>query len=472
MRMPACPAPRSGLATLSALALAGCTAGPDYRPPATGISVAPAATGAFVSAGDRAFVQQDLPDHWWKLYDDPRLDALIEAVLAANADLRAAGAHIDRAEATLRQTDAGRQLETTVGAASTLLHAEADQAPFPGRVHNGLALSATYALDLAGKIRRGLEADRADQEAAIAARDAVKVGVVAATVRAYAEVCAANYELGVNRHVVAVQRETVDATRRLFRGGRGTAFDLSRAQAQADASAASLPGFVARRKAALFMLAALMGKAPGEYPRDVEDCATLPRLSRPLPVGDGAALLRRRPDIRAAERAIAGDTARIGVAMADLYPQVELFGGIGRLNVVGGTIGQTARAYSLGPLVSWSFPKRHQVEARIDMAKAQVRGDVARFDGVVIEALRQTETAMESYARDGDQAAALDKAQESAARASGQAARLFRFGRGDFLSLLSAQAAEAGAQASAARAQVHLVQDQIALFEVLGGGWQ
>lgn len=460
------------LASAALSLLAGCTAGPDYRPPATGVSVSPAATGGFVSGQGKGFVQADLPDRWWKLYDDPRLDALVEQVLAANTDLRAAGANIDNAEAVLRQTDAGRKLETSVNAAGTLLHAEHDEEPFPGKVHHGLSLSATYALDLAGKIRRGLEADLADREAAVAARDAVKVSIVAATVRAYAQVCAANYALGVNRRVVAIQNETVAATVRLARGGRGTAFDVSRARAQAQASAAALPGFAAQRQAALYMLATLMGKAPADYPKEVEGCAQLPHLARGLPVGDGAALIRRRPDVRAAERAIAGDTARIGVAMADLYPQVELFGGIGRLNVVGGTIGQTAKAYSLGPMISWSFPQRHAVEARIDAAEAKVRGDVARFDGTVLQALREAETAMERYARDRDQAAALVQARDSAALAAGQAGRLFRFGRSDFLSLLSAQASQAQAEVAAADARVRLVGDQVALFEALGGGWQ
>lgn len=460
------------LATALSVGLAGCKAGPDYRPPAAGVTVSPGATGAFVSATGRGFAQADLPDHWWTLYNDPRLDALIEQVLAANTDLRAAGANIDNAEAVLRQTDAGRKLETSVNAAGTLLHAEHDEQPFPGKVYHGLSLGATYALDLAGKIRRGLEADLADREAAVAARDAVRASVVAATVRAYAQVCAANYQLGINRRVVAIQRETVSATRRLAHGGRGTAFDVSRAQAQADASAAALPAFVARRQAALYLLATLMGKAPADYPREIEGCAALPALAKPLPVGDGSALIRRRPDIRAAERALAGDTARIGVAMADLYPQVELFGGIGRLNVVGGTIGQTARAFSLGPMISWSFPKRHAIEGRIDAAEARVRGDLARYDGTVLQALREAETAMESYARDREQAAALEKARDSAALAAGQAGRLFRFGRGDFLSLLSAQASQASAEVAAAQARSRLVGDQVAVFEALGGGWQ
>lgn len=191
-----------------------------------------------------------------------------------------------------------------------------------------------------------------------------------------------------------------------------------------------------------------------------------------MPVGDGTALIRRRPDIRQAERVIAGDTARIGVATADLYPEISLGGSAGLSGPIDRLGSPSAFGFSLGPLIRWSFPNRPAVRARIDAAGAQVDADIARFDATVLAALRDTETALETYARDRDQAEALRRARDSAALAADQAGRLFRFGRSDFLSLLQAQSSLAQAEASYATAQARLPDDQIAIFLALGGGWE
>ncbi len=413
-----------------------------------------------------------LPEHWWRLYDDPKLDALVGQALAANTDLRVADANLTRAQAVLREAEAARTISTTASGGATLARPSGTGESLPGVVGYDLGLGATYTLDLNGKVRRAIEASMADVEASTAARDAVRVSIAAAVARAYAQVCAANYSLGVNRRVVALQRDTADATRRLFRGGRGTAFDVSRAEAAVDSSAAALPAFEAQRQNALYLLAALLGRPPADYPADVESCATLPVLGQALPAGDGAALIRRRPDIRQAERAIAGDTARLGVAMADLYPHVSIGGSLGLSGPLKDIGGGTSFGMSIGPLLSWSFPNRPVVRARIDQADAQVKADLARFDGTVLEALRQAESALETYRRDAERAASLDAARDSAAVSAGQAQRLFRFGRGDFLSLLDAQRSLASAEAAAAAARSQLLLDQIAIFLALGGGWE
>lgn len=462
------------LAPLAMLALlAGCaTAGPDYRPPEHSAATDRTATGDFASGRDVAFANTPLPDHWWRLYDDPRLDVLVEQALSVNADLRAADANLRKAGAIVRETAAGRSLTTDLSGGATLARPSGTGESLPGVLSYDLGISLGYPLDLRGKIRRAIEASQANQEAVKAARDAIRVSVAAATAKAYADVCGANYRLAVTQRIVKLQRETLDATQRLQRGGRGTAFDVSRAQAAVDASEATLPAFTAQRKSALYLLATLIGRPPADYPVDVEQCTTLPVLGRPIPIGDGAALIRRRPDIREAERTIAADTAQIGVATADLYPQISLGGSAGISGPLKDIGGPTSFGFSLGPLISWSFPNRPVVKARIAEANAQVDADLAGFDSTVLSALRETETALETYARDRDQAAALGRARDSAALSAQQASKLFRFGRGDFLSLLEAQSSLAQAEATHAAAQTQLVDDQVALFMALGGGWQ
>lgn len=452
--------------------LAGCaTAGPDYHPPERSAATDAKATGGFASGRDPLFAQAPLPDHWWRLYQDPRLDGLIEQALAANADLRVAEANLRRADALVRETAGARQVATQASGGVSLDRPSNTGLSMPGVVDYDLGFSAAYPLDLNGKIRRAIEASEADRDAVAAARDAVRIGVAAAVARAYVDVCGANYQYAINRRVLDLQRRTLDATRRLQRGGRGTAFDVSRAQAAVDQSAAALPGFIARRQAGLYLLATLLGRPPADYPREVEGCAALPALSRPLPIGDGAALIRRRPDIRQAERAIAADTARIGVAMADLYPQVSLGGSVGLAGPLKDVGGGNSFGLSLGPLISWTFPNRNIVRARIAAAGAQVDADIAGFDATVLDALRETETALETYARDRDRADALARARDSAALSASQANRLFRFGRSDFLALLDAQRVLASAEAAHAAAVAQLGDDQITLFLALGGGW-
>jgi NodT family efflux transporter outer membrane factor (OMF) lipoprotein len=458
------------LATLALLA--GCaTAGPDYRPPAHSAATEPGATGAFASGHDAAFANEPLPDHWWRLYDDPRLDALVEEALSVNADLRAADANLRKADAVVRETEAGRSITTDLSGGATLARPSGTGESLPGVLSYDIGITAGYPLDLRGKIKRAIEASMANRDAVEAARDAVRVSVAAATAKAYADTCAANYRLAVAERIVKLQRETLDATQRLQRGGRGTAFDVSRAQAAVDASEATLPAYTAQRRASLYLLATLLGRPPAEYPREVEQCAALPTLARPMPIGDGAALIRRRPDIRQAERTIAADTAQIGVATADLYPSITLGGSAGLSGPLK-DIGGTSFGFSLGPLISWSFPNRPVVRARIAEANAQVEADLAGFDSTVLAALRDTETALETYARDRDEAAALGRARDSAALSATQAGKLFRFGRGDFLALLEAQSSLAQAEAAHATAETRLVDDQIALFMALGGGWR
>jgi NodT family efflux transporter outer membrane factor (OMF) lipoprotein len=463
------------LAPIASLALAACaTAGPDYRPPVNSAATAPAAQGALHSAEGARFAAADapLPDHWWRLYANPQLDSLVEQALAANTDLRVADANLARAQAVLREAEAGRAITTSIDGGLSLSRSSGTGASLPGTVGYDLGLSAGYPLDLNGRIKRAIEASTADVDATVAARDYVRISIAAATAKAYAQVCAANYSLGVNRQVVTLQRQTLDATQRLAKGGRGTAFDVSRARTAVETSEASLPAFEAQRQTGLYLLATLTGHPPAEYPAEVADCAILPALTQPLPTGDGAALIRRRPDIRQAERTIAGDTARLGVATADLYPQVSIGGSVGLTGPLKSLGSGTAFGFSLGPLLSWSFPNRPVVRARIAQADAQVQADLASFDGTVLEALRQTESALETYRRDAERADALSRATGSAAQSASQASRLFRFGRGDFLSLLDAQRSLATAQTQSAAAKTQLLQDQIAVFMALGGGWQ
>jgi outer membrane protein TolC len=303
-------------------------------------------------------------------------------------------------------------------------------------------------------------------------RDAVRVTVAAETARSYATACLANLTLDANARILTLQGHTLDVTRRLQRGGRGTAFDVTRAQTAVSQSEAAIPVIIAVRTAALYRLAALMGRPPADFPRDVAGCRSSPRLDRLLPIGDGAALIRRRPDVRAAERALAAATARIGVAMAGLYPEVSFGGSIGTIGPLASFGSGGTFDVSVGPLLQWRFPNRRVARSQIAGAQAGAEFAFAQFDAAVLEALRQVETALSAYDGERGRNAALVSAQGNAMIAADQAARLYRFGRADFLALLSAQFVLANAEANLATSDDQLVDRQIDVFKALGGGWQ
>nr|WP_315846065.1 efflux transporter outer membrane subunit [uncultured Achromobacter sp.] len=466
------------LPLMLALALAGCTTvGPDYQVPAGSVVQRQAAQGAFVEAQAGVFQQEAVSGHWWRLYNDPVLDGLVEKALSANTDLRVASANLERAQAAVQESQAQQQPTIGVNASPTFGHVSGLQELQPGvnppsRWSYSAGASVSYQVDLFGQIRRAIEAASGDAQAAQAAYDATRVTVAAETARAYANMCAAGMQLASAQHSVQVQKESLDAVSRLQRAGRGTTLDVTRARSQLEQLQANLPPFQSQQRTALYRLAALTGQTPNEIPASLLQCAAAPRLADTIPVGDGAALLRRRPDIRQAERTLAASTARIGVATADLYPKITLglsgaSGGPASMFGDRGTFG-----WSVGPLISWTIPNTGAVQARIAEAEANTKAAVARFDATVLNALRETESALVVYARQLDRDASLRAARDQSAEAASQARQLFQYGKTDYLTVLDAERTLATNESALAASQAELSSDQIAVFLALGGGWE
>ena len=463
--------------TLMAAALAACTTvGPDYHVPKEAVIKRDAANAPFMGATETPFKSEPLPADWWRLYNDPLLDKLITKAFANNADLRVAGANLQRAHGVLEEVEEKKRPEVEMSAAPLYGRIAGasigvpEQLPTDG-IYDG-DIKIGYTLDLWGRIRRAVEASEADVEAAQAASDLTHVIVAADTARAYAEACSAGYQLKVAQESVDLQGRFAKLTADRMRRGRGIAIDNTRAQAQLDQLRANLPPLEARRRTALYRLAVLTGDVPSQFPAEVAQCATPPRVASSIPVGDGAALLRRRPDVRQAERQLAGATARIGVATAELYPNINLGASVGAVGMMRQFGEASTYKFSLGPLISWNLPATSSARSHIAQAKANTAGALARFDGVVLNALRETETALTIYARELDRNAALRAARDQSALASRQTAKLYQFGRTDFLSQLDADRTLASAESLLAASDAQLAADQVQLFLALGGGWE
>ncbi len=468
--------PRLALSTL-ALALSACTTvGPDYHVPKEAVVRLPAANAPLMGASEAPFKSDPLPADWWRLYQDPVLDRLIAKAFNANAELRVAAANLQRAHAVLEEVEEHKRPEVEMGAAPMYGRIAGasiglpEQLPRTG-IYDG-DIKVAWQLDIWGRIRRAVEAAHADQEAAQAASDLAHVMVAADTTRAYADACSAGYQLKVAQQSVDLQQEFVKLTAERVRRGRGIAIDNSRAQAQLAQLRANLPPLEARRRTALYRLAVLSGEVPSQFPLEVAKCAVPPRVLAKVPVGDGAALLRRRPDVRQAERQLAAATARIGVATAELYPDISLgasFGGVGFMEQFGDA---NTWKFALGPLISWSLPALSPARVHIAQAEAGSAGALARFDAVVLNALRETESALTVYARELDRHASLQAARDQSALAAKQAARLYQAGRTDFLTTLDADRSLANAESMLAASSAQLATYQAQLFLALGGGWE
>lgn len=457
-----------------AAALGGCTSlGPDH-PDLTRAAVQnPSAKGAFLGAAPISSYAPLGP--WWRLYQDPTLDALETEALAANTDLRAAAATLAQTQALLVQTRSAQAPHASASAAYERAQDSGESyllpVQLPAQTLADVGFSVSYQLDLFGRLKRASEAAADDVEASQAGYDLARITVAANVAAAYMDACAANEELQAAERLIAVQTRSVEVAQRLARGGRGSPMEVARARAQLDQLEATPPSLLARRQGALMRLALLTGKAPADYPKSAALCRTPPRLARPLPVGDGASLLQRRPDVRQAERRLAASTARIGVAAAALYPNVALGLGAGSTGLAADLGHDAANHWALGSLISWNFPDAG-ARARVRQAKSGAEADLARFDGVVLNALRETETLLDAYAKDLERRQALSAQAKDTALAAEDTRRLVQGGRSPLAQGLDADRTLASAELSLAAADGQIAADQVRLFLALGGGWE
>ncbi|WP_246177877.1 efflux transporter outer membrane subunit [Pandoraea horticolens] len=465
----------SAVAAAAAL-VAGCTSvGPDYHLPENSAMHSPEANGPIANATQRAVSIGAVPDDWWQLYDDPKLDALVKEALAANTNVRVALANVQRAIAMYHEVQSENfpqgGVQANGGRAQLSGESFLKEEKLPVINLAAAALSISYQIDFFGKLARADEAALAAAEASQAALDVARVSVAAETVRAYVQSCAANHEYDIADDQLQLQEKSVAITRKLVDAGRDQPTDLLRAQAQADTLRAALPHFQAQHEAATYRLAVMLGKAPGTLDASASQCRRIPQLNHPLPVGDGTALLKRRPDVRQAERELASATAKIGVATADLYPSIRLGASVGASGILEHFGQGRTEQWTVGPMITWSLPT-NGVRAHIKGMEAGADAALAHFDGVVLKALQETQTSLSAYTRELQRGDALRDARDKSRAAAERNHKLYQAGRAPFLTSLDAERTHANAEAALAASETLVAMDQVNLFLALGGGWQ
>ncbi|TWB08790.1 NodT family efflux transporter outer membrane factor (OMF) lipoprotein [Nitrospirillum amazonense] len=421
------------------------------------------------------------PPDWWRLYREPALDALVEEALTNNRDLRAASANLLQARSTLSEAR-GELWPTTnlsggAGEGSTLEDQIAAASEGTDKIRTGprfdIGTSISWELDLFGRLRSTVKAAEADMQGSAALEDGVRVAVAAGVSGAWLDACGYAHRADVARQSLELAQRGRDLAERLVAAGSGLPVDVLRADAVVEQASATIPMLDAKRHNALADLAVLTGHPPAEIPSAAAACRRLPSITTPLPIGDGLTLLRRRPDIRAAEQKLAADTARIGVAVTDLYPRISLDGGATISSpTVGGIASRNNLVWHVGPLLSWNFPNISAARARIRYARAGEAMGLADFDATILRALKEVNQTAEDYGaalrRQGDLRAAADR--------SARADRLMQIqrsaGAATALEALDAERADIDAQAALAAADSDVTTTQVALFKALGGGWE
>ncbi|MDX1299254.1 MAG: efflux transporter outer membrane subunit [Pseudomonas sp.] len=452
---------------LLALVLSACAVGPNYQAPQ------PAAV-ALHSAQSNNYDRSHFEASWWQQFDDPILNQLVEQSLQENRELRVAFARLRAAQA-IRDDLGNDQLPTVTSRTS----GEFGKAQQPGvteqRVRGeryDLGLDMLWELDLFGRIQRQLEASDAELEVAEADYQQLQVSLIAELVNAYGSLRGAQLREHIARANLKNQQASRALTEQLREAGIGSQLDVLRSDARLAGTEASVPQLQAQQQRAQNRIATLLGLRPEQLTIDLSP-HTLPAIAKALPIGDPGELLRRRPDIRAAERQLAAATATIGVATADLFPRVSLSGFLGFTAGRGSQLGSSAaQAWSIAPSISWAAFDLGSVRARLRGAEANADGALANYEQQVLLALEETANAFSDYGKRQQRLLALLRQSDASRAAAEQAAVRYREGEVDFLVLLDAERERLSAEDAQAQAEVELYRAIVAIYKALGGGWQ
>jgi NodT family efflux transporter outer membrane factor (OMF) lipoprotein len=463
-----------------AVFLAGCRVGPDYRAPADAVpdrwSEEPQDASLTANPAHPGPDAVDL--RWWTSFGDARLDSLIERALQQNLDLELARARVREARALRDAAASGRYPKVDVGAlyARTKTSANTTGIP-PGtpRVNNlyDFGFDASWELDIFGGVARTVEAADAGVGVAEDSRRDAIVSLLGEVARNYMELRGAQRQLALTRENLSVQQDSLELTRSRFAAGFAPDLDVARAEAQVADTAALIPAFDIALRQNLHRLAVLMGEAPGALSAELEKPEPVPVAPDSVAAGVPSELLRRRPDIRRAERELAQATALTGVATADLFPKISLVGSVGqRSNDLASLFDGASNFWSFGPALTMPIFHGGELQANLRAQEARQEEALIAYRITVLGALEEVENALVAVSRERQRMNTLAEAVASNRRALDQARELNEKGLVDFFQVLDVQRNQLVAESELAKSTTNLSSDTVALYKALGGGWE
>jgi NodT family efflux transporter outer membrane factor (OMF) lipoprotein len=452
----------------------GCMVGPDYKRPAEQTRTTWEPSTAPTTRPSSVIVNEPITEKWWSTFGDAEIDRLVERALRSNPDLDIAASRVREARAgyvfavgaILPKVDA-------TGSYSFNRHDGPIGQVAPGDYQFYQAgFDASWEIDVFGGTRRGVESAQATYEAGVEEARGVQLTLIAEVTRNYVELRTLQRRLAIARYNLGIQEHTLDITRQRLAAGVTSDLDVSQATALVANTRATLPLLTDQCKQAVRRLSILLGEEPDALAGELATEGPIPQPPPRVSVGLPAELLRRRPDVRAAERHVAAANARIGVATADLYPHFALVGDIGQFNLeTSHLFDYSQRYYGMGPEVQWNIFNAGRTYARIDAEKARTATALALYRKTVLAALAEAKDSVDSFNAEQDHRASLADAVTANRKAVTTATDLYRQGVSDFLGVLDAERSLAASEDALAQSDRTVATNAIALYKAIGGGW-
>jgi multidrug efflux system outer membrane protein len=445
----------------------GCEVGPDYHapnPPMQAQWEPPPTTQGSTTVSEPIQIER-----WWKTFNDPTLDNLIQRAVATNLDLEAA-------------TERVRQARATIGIARSALFPSASVNGSYSRNGSGSGpdqdlfqsgLDAVWEADVFGGVRRGVEGAKAGYEASIEDRRNVLVTLLGEVAADYILLRGFQQEIIIAHQNLDVEQRSANVARQKKLLGTATDLDIAQADSSVASTEATIETLEANRQQTVYALSVLLGLAPTALEDELAAAGDIPNPPPVVAVGLPSELLRRRPDIRRAERQLAAATAQIGVATADLYPKFSLSG---NLNFSGSQISALTnwsdRSWSVGPSATWLIFDADGVRSNIEVQNALQAQALTTYKQTVLTALQEVQSAMVAYAREQRRRGALINAVAANQRSVELATNRFNNGATDFLSVQVAEGSLFSSQDALVQSNRDVATDAVAIYKALGGGWE
>jgi outer membrane protein, multidrug efflux system len=475
-------------AILLVMTLAGCATSPAYREPA--VQVPPAfretqdtigarfvplaidTTAKPLPASERALAQAE----FWRELGDTTLNRLLDELSRQNLDVRAAQARVRGARAA--RFASALDLAPTITASAAYTRQRISTASFPitegGRFPDqdiwDAGFDASWELDLFGRLRRTLQAQGALVTATREDLRDVQVSLSAELARAYFDLRGSQEQLAVAERNAENQRRTLEVTRQRLEAGRGTAFDTERALAQLNFTLATIPALQSRVADAQYQVGVLVGRPPAAVANELKLAVALPDFPKEVAVSSPDSVVRRRPDVSAAERQLAAERAFVGAAKADYLPRLSVGGSAGySADKLGGLGDNGTFRYAVGPVLSWPFLNLGRVKAGVDAAQARRAEAEAQYNQTVLRALQEVESALIAYRTSRARVERVQDAALASERAAELARLRFSGGVADFLAVLDAERTQLDAENQLAQSRTDAATAYAALYKALGG---
>jgi NodT family efflux transporter outer membrane factor (OMF) lipoprotein len=470
---------------VSTACLCGCAAGPNYTPFSFHTPASFVASGLEGSVKPGRWAAADLA-HWWRSFRDPELNSLVERAVEANLDIEIALDRLQEARTRVLETvgaslpsgdlsaskSVGTGSDNTRGRIDEALHAASDTAGYE-RVNQVAGFAGGWDLDIFGRYRREIEATLYDAEAAADDREGVLITVVADVARAYLDLRAFQARLVVARESVDTAKRNLNLVQTRAKEGITNDLDVALAQRELSTFEAAIPPLEGDIDAAKYVIAVLLGRYPEDITAELVHARPIPAFPARIAVGTPLDVLRRRPDVQEAERLLAAATARIGVATADLYPDLSVSGALG---AQGGTVVPGAQPLTYiaaaGPSLMWPVLDFGTLDARVDIADLQTKEQLTRYKRTVLQAVDQVDEATVSYRAQEGQLRDLDRAIAAAKQAMTLSRDRYDRGLTDFLNVIDAERQLYALQAQYIETQQGAAEQLVRLYKALGGGWE